>query len=99
MEIHQIAIGAGVYDAEYAQVQEGILPGSIETAPIPPSPPAAIPPPIETRTAPEPVEVRCDGLRPMRGRLVPCGKLLAEAGPFTGRCPRCKKEHSALVAA
>jgi hypothetical protein len=98
MEIHQIAIGAGVYDAEYAQVQEGILPGSIETAPIPPSPPAAIPPPIETRTAAEPVEVRCDGLRPYRGRLVACGKLLTKEGRIPDRCPRCKKEYVAVAA-
>jgi HK97 family phage portal protein len=100
MEIHQIAIGAGVYDAEYAQVQEGILPGSIETAPIPPSPPAAIPPPIETRTAAEPVEVRCDGLRPYRGRLVACGKLLAESAvpPYRFTCSRCKAVAEAVAA-
>lgn len=95
MEIHKLAIDAGVYDAEHAGMVEGYRPGSIETAPIPPSPPAAIPPviAIRSRSDSEPVEVRCDGLRTMKGRLVACGKLLAEAGSFVGTCPRCKKEH------
>lgn len=104
MEIHKIAIEAGVYDPEYAQRQEGIIPGSIETAPIPPSPPAAIPPILELRTRSEdPVEVRCDGVRTIstRGtaRIAACGKLLSTTGVFVGRCPRCKKEHGAAVAA
>jgi HK97 family phage portal protein len=97
MEIHAIAITAGIYDAEYAKQLEGITPGSIETAPVPASPPAAIPAVIEARAAaPEPV--RCTAVRTIRSaagvpQLRPCGKLLAEAGPYVGKCPRCKSEY------
>lgn len=108
-EIHEINIRSGVYDAAYAQRVEGIIPGSIETAPIPPSPPAAIPAPIELRTraaestVPVTTEVRCDGLRSKRRAgvvsLEACDVLLAEVGPFTGRCRKCKKEYGVPVAA
>lgn len=100
MEIHQIAIPLGIYDAAYARAQEGIDPGSLETSPVPESPPASLPGPIQIRAAAPVVEageVRCDGLRTMKGRLVKCGKLLAEVGPFVGSCPRCKKVHAAAA--
>ena len=95
MEIHQIAITSGVYDAGYAQMQEGIVPGSPETAPVEPADPATLPAPIQLRSRREPV--RCDGLRRRNGAigLVPCNKLLAEDGPFVGTCPRCRKVHLA----
>jgi HK97 family phage portal protein len=76
MEIHQIAIAAGVYDAAHAQRQEGIVPGSIETAPIPPSPPAAVPTGLPRRLS----EFRCPA----------CDRKLAEsAGPGTRITCRC----------
>ena len=100
MEIHSLAIAAGIYDAEHAAMTEGLAPGSMESAPVPPGSPASMPPSlpepmsgstVTIRTA-EPV--RCDGMRVLRGNLKSCGKLLAEAGPFVGTCPRCKKEHA-----
>jgi hypothetical protein len=100
MEIHKLAIEAGVYDPEYAQRQEGIMPGSIETAPIPPAPPAAIPAPIEARSAP--TELRCDGMTAKRrsgvSRIERCNRLLSKAGEFVGTCPRCKKVYAAVAA-
>jgi HK97 family phage portal protein len=99
MEIHKIAIEAGVYDPEYAQRQEGIRPGSIETAPIPPSPPQAIPAPIEARAA---HELRCDGMTSKRrsgvSRIERCNRLLSKTGDFVGTCPRCKKVYAAVAA-
>ena len=100
MEIHSLAITAGIYDAARAQRMEGIVAGSIETAPIPPAPPQALPPALEFRSAP--IELRCDGMRTVRrsgiARLAPCGKLLSETGVFVGRCPRCHKEYGAVAA-
>ena len=94
MEIHNLAITAGVYDAEYAQVREGIQPGSIETAPMPLSPPAALPPPMQQRSQ---SELRCDGMAMKRrhgvSRLETCNRLLSLDGVFVGRCPRCGKHH------
>jgi HK97 family phage portal protein len=107
-EIHAINITSGVYDVAYAQRAEGIIPGSIETAPVPPAPPASVPGPIASRAA-EPVEtraaggeLRCDGLkRAKRGGIVSierCGRLLSETGIFIGRCPRCKKVYEPVAA-
>lgn len=103
MEIHQLAIAAGVYDSEEARIKEGYAPGSAENAPVPAAPASDAPrPPVDPASSPVTVqlrsvqgEVRCDGTRVMRGRMVKCGKLLAEAGPFTGTCPRCSKVHAA----
>jgi HK97 family phage portal protein len=96
MEIHKLAIESGVYSSEEARVKEGLAPGNPDTAPVGPSEPAAMPPPIQLRSRTEPKPgIRCDGRRVQRGRFVVCGKLLAEAGPFVGHCPRCKKEYPA----
>ena len=80
--VHKLAIDSGIYDAEYAQREEGIVPGDVEFAPVPASPPAAVPtsiPRIASRT--EAREVRC-----------PKGHLLAElaAAPYRFTCFRCK---------
>jgi HK97 family phage portal protein len=96
MEIHQIAIASGVYDSEEAGRQEGFAPGSIETAPVDAGRPEEMPPPIQLRSRPGPV--RCDGLHRFRNKsgivtVKTCGKLLAEAGPFVGTCPRCKRAY------
>lgn len=37
MEIHTLAIAAGIYDAAYAAQIEGVVPGSAELAPVPPN--------------------------------------------------------------
>lgn len=82
--------------ANLAREAEGIVPGDVEYAPIPLAPPQAVPAllPIQARSS-DPV--RCDGTRMLRGILKPCNYLLAEAGPFVGRCRRCGKEHSAAA--
>ena len=89
---YQIGINAGFMSVDEARQFEGWEPGDVENAPIPFSAPAAIPGPITKRTA-EPV--RCDGMtqRLSNGvtRMKPCNKLLAEAPPFIGTCPRCKR--------
>jgi HK97 family phage portal protein len=95
-EVYSIGIDKGIMTAEMAQREEGIIAGDVEFAPVPFAPPAAVPSslPINTRSA-EPV--RCDGTRLLRGVIRPCGKLLAEAGPFVGRCPRCAKQYTPVL--
>lgn len=104
-EIHQIAIGAGIYDKEEARAREGLKPGAPKD--VTPPPPAVSPqeqvPVEQARSEPQTEEVRCDGMRLMSSggikQLKPCNKLLAEAWPagtpYTGTCPRCKTEHGA----
>ena len=91
---YQVGISAGFMTADEARVSEGWEPGDVENAPAPFAPPAAIPGPIAKRSAAEPI--RCDGmtqkLRNGVTRMERCNKLLAEAPPFFGTCPRCKKE-------
>lgn len=91
-EAYQIGIASGILTVEQAQAFEGLAPGDTDNAPVPFSPPAAQVTllPVQARTA-EPV--RCDGTRILNNILRPCNKLLAEDGPFIGRCPRCGKEH------
>jgi HK97 family phage portal protein len=73
-EIHSLNITSGVYDADYARIEEGIDPGDIETAPVPLSPPAAIPTPIRFSV------FRCPA----------CDRKLAESvGPGTRIMCRC----------
>ena len=82
--------------AQLAREGEGLVAGDPEFRPIPFAPPQAIPTrlPITGRTS---GQVRCDGKRLLRGLIKPCGKLLAESGPFIGTCPRCGKEHTAAA--
>lgn len=112
-DTYGVGIDKGIIDAEEARRFEGLAPGDVENAAVPFSPPAAIPTqlPIEpSGAAPYPVAfsprstlgaiepVRCTGTRVLKGILRPCGKLLAEAGPFTGSCPRCRKVYDGVVA-
>lgn len=92
-EVYKLGVESGVLAIDEARVQEGLDPGDVERATVPFAPPQAIPDrlPIQTRSG----EVRCDGTRVLRHRIVACGKLLAEAGPFVGTCPRCKKVYAA----
>jgi len=49
-----------------------------------------------TRKVIEPVVVEpTDYTGMLKGVLRPCNKLLAEAGPFHGTCPRCGKGYIA----
>jgi len=90
-EVHTLAIAAGIYDSGYAAQLEGLSPGDVERAPVPFAAPQAIPASLGFQTRSMPDQVRCDGVRILRGRMVACGKLLAESGVFTGTCPRCRK--------
>jgi len=103
-DTYAVGIAAGILTPQMAQEAEGILPGSVETAPVPLSPPAAVPDALPsddvsslsvgTRTAAA-LEVRCDGMANKRRngvtRLERCDKLLARDGHYAGTCPRCKK--------
>lgn len=79
--------------AQWALEAEGFTPGDAEYMPIPYSPPAAVPDRLPINRTAE--AVRCNGKRIIGGIFRPCGKLLAEAGPFTGTCPRCRKVYDA----
>ena len=100
-QTYQIGIDSGIMTPEMAQEAEGLIPGSIETAPVPVSPPSAIPSrlPVQTRSASG--ELRCDGVHSRRRGgmtyLATCNKLLSTTGTFVGTCPRCKKEYTAAA--
>ena len=94
-DVYDVGIKSGVLSVEKAQEQEGILPGDVENAPIPFASPQAVPTNIPVARSAE--AVRCDGQRILKGILRPCNKLLAEAGPFTGRCERCGKVYEAVA--
>jgi HK97 family phage portal protein len=100
-EAYQIGIDTGIISVEKAQEFEGITGGDTDNAPVPFSPPSAVPDllPIQGRAGPQasPQPVRCDGTRMLRGLMKPCNAKLAEAGPFTGTCWRCRKVHVAVA--
>lgn len=79
-EVHNIAITAGVYGPEEAQRQEGLAPGSVETAPVPLALPQSVPNslPIQMRSM---GEVRCSKCHKLYGEL---------SAPYRFTCPRCK---------
>jgi HK97 family phage portal protein len=79
-EVHGIAIDKGIYDADFAAREEGILPGDVEYAPVPFAAPSAAPTPIRAAS----LGVRCPS----------CNKLVARTlGPGSELdCPRCKAE-------
>ena len=85
MEIHNLAITAGVYDAEYAQRREGIAPGAVDYAPVP----AALPQAIPGSLPPDrPLPATRSGMRDMKCQR--CGRLAGRAaGPAEIRCKRC----------
>jgi HK97 family phage portal protein len=85
MEVHQLAISNGIYDANTAAREEGYAPGNVDFAPVPFAPPQAVPtllPPNRelglARSAME--EIRCPK----------CGRVNGEAaGAFRTVCKRC----------
>jgi HK97 family phage portal protein len=79
--------------ASWAREAEGFTPGDAEFAPIPYSPPQAVPDRLPIARATE--ELRCNGRRIMGGVMRPCNKLLSESGVFVGMCPRCRKVYEA----
>lgn len=94
-DVYASGILSQVLTPEMAQEMEGIIPGNIETAPVPFAPPAAVPSRIPSQLRSAPDEIRCDGLFMLKGRMVPCRRKLSETGQFAGMCPRCKKLHVA----
>lgn len=88
-EVHGIAIDKGIYGAEYAQQEEGIVAGDVEYAPIPFAPPQAVPSTVpRAASLPESKEVRhlCGTRTRFLGR---------SRGGSEHYCPHCKQ----LVAA
>lgn len=101
-DTYGVGIDKGIISAEEARSFEGLAPGNTDNASVPFSPPAAVPTrlPIEEGRSVVPMktqEVRCDGKRMLRGLIKPCNAKLADAPPFTGRCWRCGKEHTAAA--
>jgi len=79
-EVYGMAIDKGIYDAAYAQQEEGILPGDVEYAPVPFSTPQSIPAPLRAASL-EMRDVRC----PQCQRLV-----VRASGAVEGWCRHCK---------
>lgn len=86
-EVYSTLVPLQIMTTEEARANEGLAPGSIETAPVPQSPPAAMPPIVE-RAVPE--VVRCAAKVVRRGLLTECGRKLGElVEPYSVQCPRC----------
>ena len=81
-EVYKTGIEAGIIDVEEAREFEGLAPGDVENAPIPFSPPQALPAAIQARS-----EKRCDARVTRQGILQACNKQLFDGMTF---CPRCK---------
>jgi len=96
-DVYSIGIQSGVLTPELAQEMEGITPGDVENAPVPFSPPQAVP--TQLPLVREAAEFRCDGQRTIRKagvtRLVTCNALLGMGESYVGRCRKCKKEYVA----
>lgn len=86
-DVYGVGIDKGIFGADYAQRKEGIIPGNVDFAPVPFSPPAADPGPI-------PMQSR--SLEPVH--CVKCHALLAEfaAPPYRFTCRKCKTVTSAI---
>lgn len=82
-EVYEMAASVLGMDeaAQYARRHEGLAPGNVDYAPVPPGLPAAMPSPIRARLSTQGHEVRC-----------PNGHLLAEMAspPYRFTCFRCK---------
>lgn len=80
-DVYGVGIDKGIFGADYAQRKEGIIPGNVDFAPVPFSPPAADPGPI-------PMQSR--SLEPVH--CVKCHALLAEfaGAPYRFTCRKCK---------
>jgi HK97 family phage portal protein len=81
-DVHAIAIAQGIYDAEEAQRQEGLIPGDVEYAPVLFAPPAAVPRLISQERS-ELRDVRCHRCARLVGRV---------GGPAELYCRHCKEQ-------
>jgi HK97 family phage portal protein len=97
-EVYTSGITSGVLSVEEAQRMEGLIPGSVEVAPVPFAPPSAVPASLPYERSAS-GQIRCTGQHTKRiggiPRLMTCNRLLAERGPFVGTCPRCKAVYEA----
>jgi hypothetical protein len=110
-EVYAAAVGlfGQEYAAAWARTKEGLAAGNPELAPTPFAPPSVVPRQLPVAASRGLAnhgvyrvvrELRCDGVRTLRGRSEPCGKLLARAGETPlRRCPRCGKERPAEAVA
>ncbi len=89
-QVHEIAIKSGIYDPDYAQKEEGILPGDVEYAPVPLPAPQAIPTTVPRYNSTELREVRHQCAAGGRARF-----LGMSSGGSQHYCRDCKQ----LVAA
>jgi HK97 family phage portal protein len=85
MEVHNLAITAGIYDSDTAAVEEGYAPGNADFAPVPQAPPQAIPtllPPNRdlARARSRMEELRCSKCHKLAGRV---------SGAAEIKCERC----------
>lgn len=97
-DVYTKVVPLGIVTVDEARRIEGFEPGDVENAAVPFAAPAAVPTTLPVTRSEEPGPVRCTGKRVLGGILRPCGKLLAESGPFVGTCPRCGKVHAAAEA-
>jgi hypothetical protein len=87
-EVHKTAIETGIYGPDYAQREEGILPGDVEFAPVPFAPPSAVPTVVPQR-----------GLSMRDVRCPTCSRLVVRAaGNVEGWCRHCKAPVTSSVA-
>ena len=80
MDVHKIAIEAGIYPAQVAAQEEGYLPGAVDYAPVPLALPQSIPSilPVDARSAMQ--DLRC----------TKCGRLNGRAAGYAEvTCKRC----------
>lgn len=80
-EVYNLGVQSGVLDADIAQKMEGIQPGNLENAPIPLSPPSAIPTSLPVQLRALPSDVRCEK----------CNRLMVRnfSGSGSFKCERC----------
>jgi hypothetical protein len=80
-EVYNLGVQSGVLDADIAQKMEGIQPGNLENAPIPLSPPSAIPTSLPVQLRSLPSDVRCEK----------CNRLMVRnfSGSGSFKCERC----------
>jgi HK97 family phage portal protein len=90
-EVYGLGIDKGIYGPEYPQAKEGIVPGNVDFAPVPFSPPAADPGPIPTTVRTAAVEVRCQHPHPSQPSKACNYSFGMLSAPYSVRCHRCKQ--------
>jgi HK97 family phage portal protein len=103
-EVYKNLTDAGVPGEAAGQIVgfETLDPNPSNVAPVPVSPPLAIPDRLPPDVRSSNLEVRCDGMTTKRrhgvSRIEHCNRLLSRTGTFSGQCPRCKKAYAERIA-